>query len=178
VRVALQAGGEVRSRVPGMVLARQGRQMMGTLGAGEATLDVRAGGDVRLRSTDGAEHIEPAIGVGLEDLGEQISVQVAEALAGLGDQITEGVTRAEAWAQSGVGQAADQARRAAEQAAERARMRAERAERRWRRASGRREDPRRESVSNEERLRVLQMVESGKISPQQAAELLSALEGS
>jgi hypothetical protein len=158
-----------------MVLAREGRQMTGVLGAGEAALDVRAGGDVRLGSTDAPEHTGPA--AGLEDLGEQISAQVAEALDGLSDQIAESVTRAEAWTQTGVGQAADQARRTAEQAAERARMRAERAERRWQRASGRRQSSRRESVSDEERLRVLQMVESGKVSPQQATELLAALEG-
>ncbi len=62
-------------------------------------------------------------------------------------------------------------------AAERARLRAERAERRWRRASGRRPRPRREPAVDEERLRVLRLVEQGKITPGQAADLLAALEG-
>jgi hypothetical protein len=76
-----------------------------------------------------------------------------------------------------VDRATEQARRHAEQAAEQARMRAERAERRWRRASGRRPAPKKQEATDEERLRVLRMVEGGKITPEQASELLVAIEG-
>jgi vacuolar-type H+-ATPase subunit E/Vma4 len=73
---------------------------------------------------------------------------------------------------------AEQARQKAERAAERARLRAERAERRWQRVSGQRSRPSpSETVSDEERMRVLRLVEEGKITPEQASELLAALEG-
>jgi hypothetical protein len=72
---------------------------------------------------------------------------------------------------------AEKARRAAERETERVRLRAERAERRWRRASGRRARPRRTPATDEERMRVLRLVEEGKVTPEQAADLLSALEG-
>ena len=68
-------------------------------------------------------------------------------------------------------------RRNAEREAERARLRKERAERRWKRVSGQRATPPKPPVSDEERMRVLRMVEEGKIAPEQAAELLAALEG-
>jgi hypothetical protein len=79
---------------------------------------------------------------------------------------------------------AERARREAEREAERARreaerarMQAERAERRWQRASGRRPEASRPAAAEEEILRVLRLVEEGKLTPEQAAELLAALEG-
>jgi dTMP kinase len=75
------------------------------------------------------------------------------------------------------GRAAEQARRVADREAERARLRAERAERRWRRASGRRPRSRQEPATDEERMRVLRLVEEGRVTPEQAADLLAALEG-
>jgi hypothetical protein len=56
-------------------------------------------------------------------------------------------------------------------------MQAERAQRRWQRASGQRPQPARPAAVNEEILRVLRLVEEGKITPEQAAELIAALEG-
>jgi hypothetical protein len=56
-------------------------------------------------------------------------------------------------------------------------MRAEQAERRWRRAAGERVEPQAAQPSDEERLRVLRMVEDGKITTEQAADLLRAIEG-
>ncbi len=55
-------------------------------------------------------------------------------------------------------------------------MQAERAERRWQRASGRRPEPTR-TAAEAEILRVLRLVEEGKITPEQAADLIAALEG-
>ncbi|HUV90333.1 MAG TPA: hypothetical protein VMY80_11820, partial [Anaerolineae bacterium] len=68
-------------------------------------------------------------------------------------------------------------RRKAEQDAEQSRMWAERAERRWQRASGSRPRPKPEPVTDEERMRILRMVEEGKVTPEQAADLLAAMEG-
>ena len=73
--------------------------------------------------------------------------------------------------------ATERARRQAEREAERARLRTERAERRWQRASGQRPRPKREPATDEERMRVLRLVEEGKVAPEQAADLLAALEG-
>jgi hypothetical protein len=56
-------------------------------------------------------------------------------------------------------------------------MRAERAQRRWERASGQKSRSRGQPVSPEEQLRVLRMVENGKLTPDQAADLLEALSG-
>ncbi len=81
---------------------------------------------------------------------------------------------------------AERARRTAEREAERARIRAERAERRWQRASGNRPTPPTPPTApappeptvddkREERLQVLRMVEEGKLSPDEAANLLTAL---
>jgi len=79
------------------------------------------------------------------------------------------------------------ARRNAERQAERARMRAEHADRRWQRASGRRAPTPPTSPTpptpptpaaddmREERLQVLRLVEEGKITPEDAANLLAAL---
>jgi hypothetical protein len=87
----------------------------------------------------------------------------------------------------------ERARRAAEKEAQRARIRAEQAERRWQRASGRRSAPSAPSApaappepsapaasskesKSEERMHVLRMVEEGKLSPDEAANLLQALQ--
>ncbi|HNT75340.1 MAG TPA: hypothetical protein PKH77_10010 [Anaerolineae bacterium] len=85
---------------------------------------------------------------------------------------------------------AEHARRHAEREAERARLRAEHAERRWQRASGYHgptppapptpptppaSPTPREDDKREERLQVLRMVEQGKLSPEEAANLLAAL---
>jgi hypothetical protein len=93
------------------------------------------------------------------------------------EQIHLQVERAREQALRTAGRAAERARQTAEREAERARLRAERAERRWQRASGRRPRPKREPVTDEERMRVLRMVEEGRLSPEQAADLLAALEG-
>ena len=82
------------------------------------------------------------------------------------------------WIRHRVDRATEQGRRKAEQAAERARMRADKAERRWRRASGQPPAAKRQrQATDEERLRVLRMVEEGRLTPDEAAELLTAIEG-
>jgi hypothetical protein len=136
----------------------------------------------------------------LEGLGEMIEARIEEAMADMeihlekglrhidGEKIREHVERATHIA----GRAAERARRAAEREAQKSRFRAERADRRWQRASGHRppqpphaphETPRApqapqpdvDQAKHEEKLKVLQMVEEGKLSPSEAAELLAAL---
>ncbi len=174
LRLALRARGRVRSGVAGLELEREDGEVRGTLGDGEATVDAGVRGNVVLRSAEETETFEN--NVGLEDLGAQIEWQVNEALAEMATRLEASLGRVDADSiKTRVERATEQARRKAEHAAEQARLRAERAERRWQRASGRR--PRRtEPATDEERLRVLRMVEHGKLTPEQASELLAALE--
>lgn len=175
VRLTLRAGGGVRSRISGLVLEESDGRLNGTLGGGEASLEMEAGGHVYLRGLEPAETM--GLEVGLEDVGLQIEARIAEAMAEMETRLEESLGRMDSEAiRRRVESATERVRRKAEHAAERARMRAERAERRWQRVSGRRA-PTREEVTGEERLRVLRMVEEGKITPEQASELLSALEG-
>ena len=193
LRLALRAGDRVRSRIPGLILEEADGETRGILGAGEASLEVQAGGRVSLRPLDPAER--PVEGLhfdfaaDLEGLGAQIEARITEEMAEMEARLEESLgrigdpglrKRAEREAERALRemeQAAGQARRKAEREAERARLRAERAERRWRRASGRRARPRREPAASEERMRVLRLVEARKITPEQAADLLAALEG-
>lgn len=175
LRLALRAAGRVRSRVPGLVLEKAEGETRGILGAGEASLEAQVGGNVYLRPVEGFEFDFMA---DLEGLGAQIEAHIAEAMAELDTRLEESLSRIDSEGiRHRVERAAERVRRQAEREAERARLRAERAERRWRRASGRRPRPRREPVTDEERMRVLRLVEQGKITPEQAADLLAALEG-
>lgn len=136
----------------------------------------------------------------LDDLGPMIESTVSKAMAQMNmhlqdgmkyfdseefkikmEKVSEKAQRAAERVERQAEDVADQARRKAQRAAERARMRAQQAERRWERASGQRSAPKPEpkptSVDDkrEERLRVLRMVEDGKISTEEAAKLLAAL---
>lgn len=194
LRLALRARGGVRSSIPGLTLEEDDGEMRGTLGTAEASLEAQVGGNISLRAW-GAGEGPQVEGMSfdymadLEGLGAQIEAHIAEAMAEMevrleeslgridGEQIRLQMERAKEQALRTAGRAAERARREAEQEAERARLRAERAERRWQRASGRRSRLRREPIADEERMRVLRMVEEGKITPEQAADLLAALEG-
>ena len=178
LRLVLRAGGRVRSTVPDMEWQETADGTTTILGSGEATLDIEAGGDILLQAQEAAPG-EPAFAfvADLEGLGLEIEARIHEAMAEMEARLEESLRQIDSEAlRRRVERAAEQARRAAERAAERARMRAERAERRWRRASGR-PSPHREPPSDEERLRVLRLLEQGKITTDQAAELLAALEG-
>ncbi len=204
LRLSIRAGDRVRSSVPGLLLEEAEGETRGTLGAGEASLEAQVAGYVFLRPLEfggGAmEGLPLEFMADLEGLGEQIEAHIAEAMAEMearleeslgridSEEIRRRAERATEQALRAAGRAAERARREAERAAERvrretereaerARLRVERAERRWQRASGRRSRPRPEPATDEERLRVLRMVEEGKITPEQAADLLAALEG-
>jgi hypothetical protein len=192
LRLAIQASGGIGSRIPGLVLEKTDGETRGVLGTGEASLEAQVRGNVTLRPiepTEGPPDGTPLEFVtNLEGLGARIEARIAEEMAEIEARLAENLGRVEdegtrCWTEPGerdrraAETAARRARRQAEQEAERARLRAERAERRWRRASGRRPHPRRTPVTDEERMRVLRMVEEGRITPEQASELLDALEG-
>ncbi len=179
----------------------------GILGTGEASLEAQVGGRVYLRPLEPGEGLAEGLPLDfvadLEGLGAQIEARVAEAMAEMEVRLAESLGRIDSEeihrqverateqalraagragerARQEIERATDRARREAERArlrAERARLRAERAERRWQRSSGRRPRPRQEPATDEERLRVLRLVEEGKITTKQAADLLAALEG-
>ena len=177
LRLALRARGRVQSVVPGLALETIDGESTATLGAGETAVTAEVGGNVTLRSAESG-HPPDADSV-LEDLGTRIEWQVDEAIAELAKRLERTLALAEAEPiRQRVEEASERARRTAEQAAERARLRAERAERRWRRASGEAPRGQPKPASDEERLRVLRMVEDGRLTPEQGAELLAALEGS
>jgi hypothetical protein len=135
----------------------------------------------------------------LEGLGEMIEARIGEAMAEMETHLERGLSHIDAEkirehverATHVAERAAERARRTAEREAQKARFRAERAERRWQRASGHRPpqpphaphapaepqppQPDVDQAKHEEKLKVLQMVEDGKLSPSEAAELLAAL---
>ena len=226
LRLSLQARGNLVSHVPNLVLEKTNGEATGTLGAGEASLEAQAKGNITLRLPEWGEGMAaeapfgagsgwpweegPAAGIpfdfmaDVEGLEEQIEARISEAMADMNAHLEESLSRIgderlREQARRQAERAAERARRAAERAtervrrrveregervrqkaeqdAERSRMWAERAERRWQRASGERPRPKPEPVTDEERMRILRMVEEGKITPQQAADLLAAMEG-
>jgi hypothetical protein len=193
--LALRAGGGVRSQVAGLTLERANGEMRGVLGDGTASLEARAGGSIRLRGRGAANGAPEGFEFNmdflddLEDIGPMIEARVGEAMAELQVRLEQGlgqinseelrfkIERAAEKSARAAGRAAEEVRRAAEKEAQKARIRAERAQRRWERASGQKPRPQPEPMSEEEQLRVLRMVEQGKITPEQAADLLEALRG-
>jgi hypothetical protein len=182
----------VRSSVFGLALEEADGETRGVLGAGEASLEAQVDGGVSLRTLEpegAAEGLPFDFVADLEGLGAQIEGRVAEAMMEMearleeslgridSDKIRRQAEQASERTLRAAGRAAEQVRRAADREAERARLRAERADRRWRRASGRRPRPRQEPATDEERMRVLRLVEEGRVTPEQAADLLAALEG-
>lgn len=207
LRLVLRAGGRVRSTLPGLTLAEKEGTLTGVLGGGEALLEVTAGSHIVLVPEVAGEAEWDAWAAGLEDIGALVEARIADAMALLEARLEEtlravdreeirrhverAAERARQAAERYAREAREVARREAERArreaereaerarreAERARMQAERAERRWQRASGRRPEPARTAATEAEILRVLRLVEEGKITPEQAAELIAALEG-
>jgi hypothetical protein len=176
LRLVLRAGDRVRSLIPGLALESVDGETRGTLGTGETELEANVRGNVTLRPSEMDERAE--MSAGWDELGAHIEWQVNDALARMATHLEESLGRVDSERiRHRVDRATEQARRKAEQAAERARMRAEQAERRWQRASGQRPAPKKQKATDEERLRVLRMVEEGKITPEQASELLVAIEG-
>lgn len=192
LHLSLYADGGVRSTISGLSLERRNGEVSGVLGSGEAFLKAQVRGHVLLEPAGVAEMGMEGFDwvADIEGLGAQIEASIAAAMADIEARLAESlgridserirhhVERATQQALRRTELAMEQARRAAEREAERARLRAEQAERRWQRVSGgRAAHSRREPPTDEERLLVLRLVEAGKVTPEQAAELLAVLEG-
>ncbi len=174
LRLAVRARGRVHSGILDLELERDSGEVKGTLGGGEALLEADVRGNLSLRRAGAVEAFEG--GIGLDEIGAQIEWQVNEALAEMATRLETSLGRVDAESvKRQVERTTEQARRKAEHAAEQARMRAERAERRWERASGRKAAEK--TATHEETMRVLRMVEEGKLTPEQASEILAALDG-
>ena len=189
LRLSLRAGSAIHSRIPDLVLEDDGAEAAGVLGEGEAILEAEAGSAIHLRPAQSGHVPSDDLEFDLGGLGLDIEARITEAMAELESRLEESLGRIDSEAlrlrvgraversHQAAERAAERARQAAEREAERARLRRERAERRWRRVSGQKTTPREPAASDEERLRVLRMLEKGIITPQQATELLAALEG-
>ncbi|HUT20307.1 MAG TPA: DUF4097 family beta strand repeat-containing protein [Anaerolineae bacterium] len=198
-RFVLEAGGPLLAKLPEVEEEGAGR-LVGRVGDGAATVELRAGGSLSVKIR-GAAETRPPFGVDLgEDLAAQIEAQIAESLGAFD---VDGVAQRE------IEKAMRKAEREIERARERAEHDRERAEERLRRAQekaaeaarraqeriarhrpphvglfgkdvnvdlGARHRSQRPKVSDEEQLTILRMVQEGKISIEEAEKLLKALE--
>jgi hypothetical protein len=195
----ISASGDISHKVDWAEVEEDSRSLSGKVGEGEAKVEISAGGDVALRSrSDSGAYVfsfdleEEGLDMELESMTEAIERNIEAQMARLNAQLEAQLSRIdhEAIRRKAV-QAAEKVRVKAERAAERARMKAERAERRWERMEPQRltrpqrpkhpgmppARPTREPVGEEERLMVLRLVQEGKISSEEAARLLEAMEG-
>ncbi|PJF41797.1 MAG: hypothetical protein CUN55_11400, partial [Phototrophicales bacterium] len=115
--------------------------------------------------------IEAQINESLSGLGEMIEAQTREAIASASSFAKD--IRVEARIQ----RAQDRAQRRAQRHAERAQRRMERAQRFDHRRQSPQTSPSSTTVSHEERLLILQMLQDGRITVEEANQLLSTLEG-
>lgn len=184
------AGRSVDNRLPLEDVVEKGGRLTARLGAGETYVTLSADGRVILKEADSSEKWEHvpegeefefeamASGLGLENIAARIEAEVNSHLARVAQEFE---TRfGPDFGQRMAEKAARQAERAserAERAGERARRKAE-----WRgRGPGFDATPppatARRTASPEEQMKILKMVESGAITPEDAGMLLEALEG-
>jgi hypothetical protein len=179
------------------VESEEAGRVVGQAGAGEAQVTLRAGGDLSLRLAGGAAGEEVAAGWS-ESLGEQIEAQIAAHLGELNldhlvhhevekalHQAEKEIAKAQQRIERETARAEERAQRAQEKAAraaQRVQERMARRARKWGAPSGEgffgRPEPARRApkVPEEEQLAVLRMLQEGKISTEQAEQLLKALE--
>jgi len=167
VRVQLFAGGDVRVAVP-TECEEVGGGCLVRLGGEEAELELRAGGDIGLRSGE-EKWALPELDFGevvAASVGAELGTQMADLefkLNGLGNHLSFDAGR--------IGRRLRQAVQRAHRRAERAHRRSEAVKVLAPDATGGGEGP-----SDEERMLVLRMLEQGKLSVDQADSLLQALE--
>jgi SHOCT-like domain len=165
VRLIFPAGTEL-SLADGLAAYTEGDQMIVTLGSGEATIELSAGGDVTVRLDDGQRR---GAARNFDDYMMNVSAQIDAHLRGLEDlddlpeRVRFGVERRINAAMRQVQSAQREARRAADAARKDA----------W--GPSQWQDG--ESSSEAERMAILKMLEEGKITVQDAQKLLAALEG-
>lgn len=171
---ALNCKGDLRVRLPMTNWTGNDRSATGTYGDGSAQVTLMADGDLLvLPGNSGAAPFDP------DALSEQVEAMIESAMS----QFESQMSRVQHDLEQRFGKFDKQAEKAAERAArsaERAKRRAEHAAGSWSFSVGRSPTPPAppsEPVSDQERLMILKMVEEGKITADQAAQLLSALEG-
>jgi len=202
--MSLQCGGRVYVQGPIALQPQAAGAAHFVLGEGEATVDLRAGGDIRVRARTGFDEVGADGDVGasedfswrIEQATQQIAAQLEGQLGVFARQIEErliesGATeeiaarvqekvqsalrRAETNIANALRHVEKQAQRAEERAArlEAHQMRRQTA---WPAAPPPR-GPRPAAVTPEQRMRVLNMLNDGKITVEQAEQLLAALAG-
>jgi hypothetical protein len=170
---ALNCKGDLRVRLPMTNWTGTDRAATGTYGDGSAQVTLLANGDLLvLPGTTGASSFDPDV------LSEQVEAMIETAMS----QFETQMSQVQRDLEQRFGKFDKQAEKAAERAArsaDRAKRRAERAAGSWGFAPGRPPVPPTpsEPVTDQERLLILKMVEEGKITADQAAQLLAALEG-
>jgi len=178
LRLTLRAGGDLRAAVAGE-REHTPDGLVIRLGEAQAAAELTAGGDLWLRPEAGPGEAERGSRLG-EDLHAHVQAQVDAAMA----EVEAGLEKLSAGA---FGFDSERVSGRVRRAMERAQRRAARArERAAARTGGPRRPadfdfgpprPARPAVSEEERLSVLQMLEQGSISVEEAERLLQALEG-
>jgi hypothetical protein len=165
----LNCRGDLRVRVPMTNWTGNNRAGTGIYGDGSAQVTLFANGDLLVLPSSAGASFDPDV------LSEQVEAMIESAMSQFESQMSQ-VQRDLEQRFSKMDKQADRAARNAE----RAKRRAERAAGSWGFSMGRPPvppAPPSEPVSDQERLLILKMVEEGKISVDQAAQLLSALEG-
>lgn len=174
VRLTLRAGGDLHAAIPGE-REHSGEALVVRVGAGEATAELSAGGDLSV-GPRGASSEAGAATDWAGDMRMRVEAQVDAALA----EVEASLGSLEA---SALGIDAERLRARVRQAADRAQRHAERARQRHENAARRIDinfgpfGTSRPSASDEERLAVLRMLEQGSITLEEAERLLKALDG-
>jgi hypothetical protein len=194
-RIEITARGDIDHNVDWTEVEQSRGRLQGRVGDGEAQVTIQAGGDVSLRSrSDSGAFVfsftleDGSMETDFESMADELERNIEAHMAHLNEELNDKLSQIDYEAvRRKAARAADKTRRKAEQAAERARMQADRAQRRWERMGGEPRAPRAprppqeqrqaEPVTEEERLMILRMVQEGKISTDEAARLLEALEG-
>jgi hypothetical protein len=165
---------------PGMTAVEEGETLIVTLGDASATVHIQAGGGVRISHRDESDEID------LSDFEEDLDTRLADMAAQLNAHFASLETRLDTeitgQVRERVGRDMDAVRRHLEAAQRRVEEAIRRAQREGMRHVEFHKAPpgpavSAEPVSDEERLMILQMVEQGRISVEDAERLLAALEG-
>jgi hypothetical protein len=165
VRVQIFAGGDMRVAVP-TECEEEGEGCLVRLGEEEAELELRAGGDLSLRSGE-SKWVQPEVDFG-EAVAASVGAELGAQMADLESKL-EGLSGELSFDTGRIG-------RRLRHAVERGHRKAERARRLAEAVSGIAPGIPDELPTEEERMIILQMLEQGKLSVDQADNLLQALE--
>lgn len=171
---AFNCKGDLRVRLPLTNWAGNDHSATGTYGDGSAQVALVANGDLLVLPASTGAPFDPDV------LSEQVEAMIESAMTQFESQMSRVQRDLEQQFGKQAEKAAERAARSAERSAAHAKRRAERAAGSWGGAAGRPAappPPTSEPVTDQERLLILKMVEEGKITADQAAQLLSALEG-